>query len=186
MSNDVVVLLSGGVDSMVLLWRASRPLGLFVDYGQRSAEKELEAATALSAKRGCALKVVRVEGLSVEAMNIDVGAPGPRVVHGRNLLLISLGVNAARSCGASEVWIGCHADDEKDYPDCRPEFIESQNRSNRSAYLISVKAPLLLQSRASFIAEARFCGAMALTWSCYSPTDAGKPCGTCNSCRQVR
>lgn len=183
---DAVVLLSGGVDSMVLLFRADNPVALFVDYGQASADQERRAAMALCARRGCRFHAMTIDGFIVDQMNIGVGVPGPRVVHGRNVLLIALGVNLARSYGAPEVWIGCHDGDNRDYPDCRPEFIEAQNRSNRGAYLVGVRAPLMTQSRASFIAEARHYGALGLTWSCYTPTEDGKPCGTCNSCKQPR
>lgn len=186
MNTDAVVLLSGGVDSMVLLHRATEPVALFVDYGQAAAAKERKAALALASKRGCRFHSMEVGGFIVDAMNVGVGVAGPRVVYGRNLMLISLGVNLARSYGAPEVWIGCHGDDNRDYPDCRPEFIEAQNRINRSAYLVGVRAPLMTQSRASFIAEARHCGSMDLTWSCYSPTSGGNPCGTCNSCKQPK
>ena len=181
-----IVLFSGGVDSTVLLWRALDPVALFVDYGQPSADAERQAVRLICERRGCRFHVMSVDGFIVGAMGAPSGEAGARVVHGRNLMLISLGVNLARSYGAGEVWIGCHGGDSQDYPDCRADFIAAQDRYNRSAYLVGVKAPLMMLSRASFIAEARRTGALDLTWSCYAPTEDGQPCGTCNSCLQPK
>lgn len=185
MTPTELVLLSGGIDSAVMLYRARNPVALFVNYGQRAHAEELAAASALCAARGCKLLVSAVT-LDVGTMNDEPGVTGARVVAGRNLILVSLGVNAAASVGASVVWLGAQAGDAADYPDCRASFIAPLDRLNKAAYGVGVEAPLAMASRASLAAEARLRVPPGLTWSCYAPSAPSVPCGACNSCRQER
>ena len=178
-----VVLLSGGIDSAVCLWRAAKPIALFVDYGQPARVQELAAAQALCWARDCELAVMDAP-LALGKMGAVAGEPGPRVVGGRNAILLALGVNLAVERGASVVWIGAQPGDQDNYPDCRASFLTGLDRIYRAAYGVGVDAPLIMISRANLAAEARRLP-QGLTWSCYSAVD-GRPCGTCNSCRQER
>lgn len=180
-----LVLLSGGIDSSVLLWRARDPVALFVDYGQPARAEELAASAALAAARGCSLMVSTVT-MDLGRMSDAAGVAGPRVVGGRNLILVGLGVNAALASGRDVVWLGAQAGDSADYPDCRANFVTALDRMNRTAYGVGVDAPLVLCSRASLAAEARLRVPQGLTWSCYAPSSPGVPCGACNSCKQER
>ena len=178
------VLLSGGLDSAVCLWRAAAPVAVFVDYGHPSADKEREAARALSVARGCFLYECTIT-LQIGTMADPTGKPGPRVIGGRNLATISLAVNVAVQTGATVVWLGAHAGDADDYPDCRAGFIAPLDRLCRATYGVGVAAPLIMTSRSNLAAEARMRVPVHLCWSCYTPRD-GEPCGSCNSCRQER
>jgi 7-cyano-7-deazaguanine synthase len=173
------------VDSATILWSVSEPLGIFAHYGQPSARQEHDAAAALAEVRGCPLVVV-VASLDLGEMSAPSGAPGLRVVHGRNLALIGLAVNAAAARGLTSIAIGAHAGDA-DYPDCRPEFVDALSRLSLAAYGVQVDAPLLAMSRSDVVDRARQLGVpIDLCWSCYAPDQDGRPCGTCNSCRQSR
>lgn len=180
-----LVLLSGGVDSAVMLYRAQNPIALFVNYGQRAHREELAAAAAICKARGCQL-LVSAASMDVGRMDDAPGVAGARVVAGRNLILVSLGVNAAASVGASVVWFGAQAGDAADYPDCRAAFIAPLDRLSKAAYGIGVEAPLVMASRANIAAEARHRIPPGLAWSCYAPSSPGVPCGSCNSCKQDR
>jgi 7-cyano-7-deazaguanine synthase len=47
-----------------------------------------------------------------------------------------------------------------------------------------VHTPLAAMTKADIVRAAAAVDApLALTWSCYDPTPAGKPCGECDSCR---
>lgn len=179
-----LVLLSGGLDSAVCLFRAHDPVALFVDYGQPAAEQEREAAIALTGRRGCPLFTARAT-LQLGTMTDAPGLPGARVIGGRNAVLISLGVNTAVHTGRDVVWIGAQASDSDDYPDCRALFLTALDRLSRQTYGVGVAAPLIMASRANIAAEARHRVPPGLTWSCYTPVN-GAPCQTCNSCRQAR
>jgi len=144
------------------------------------------AAERWAARHRVPRKVFAVDVPGVSALDIGAGAHGPRVVAGRNLLLLSHATAYALSVGACRVWIGCNADDAEDYPDCRREFIEAAGMMTWLAYGSRVWAPLIDMNKRQVVAKARELGVdIADTWSCYQPSIARplEPCGTCNACR---
>lgn len=183
---DIVVLFSGGLDSTVVAHMAGDRLhSVFsVSYGQPHGVNEGMAAERWAMARGVHREVVVAPVAGVEAMEIGAGTPGPRLLPGRNLLLLSLAVNYAAARGASEVWMGANADDAADYPDCRREFVEAMSELAIAAYGIGVSAPLSWMTKREVVAKARELGVdIDATWSCYQPRGGVYPCGTCNACR---
>lgn len=196
---DVIVLLSGGIDSAVVLaWaaggdqhRASAPTearlagALFVDYRQPVARQEWTAACRIAHHIGteCAKFTIDGEIALGDTMRLGVGNLGARVVPGRNAMLLSLGVSWALTIGAKEVWYGANADDAHDYADCRPAFVRAFDAMSSVVYGISVKAPLITLNKSHVVRSAlQHELPLDLLWSCYeSETDT--PCGQCNSCR---
>lgn len=182
---DVLVLLSGGVDSALLLWQAQKPAALFVDWCQPASHQERAACMALAKARGCSLYGASAD-LCIGAMGAESGEPGPRVVPARNLALIASAVNLAATLGIARVEVGAQASDAAAYPDCRTSFFEPIRRVVSAAYGVEVVAPMVTTPRADVVRIARAIGVpLGLCWSCYSPLD-GRPCKTCNSCRQER
>lgn len=192
---DVVVLLSGGVDSIVLAQHALnagrlRAVAHFI-YPQPAQSKERGAV--MEASRHWHTQGHYIErrdfALSLHSwgeMAIGIGQDGPRVVPGRNLVMLSHAVNYAAGIGAAEVWIGCSAEDQSEYPDCRPDFIATVHNLSR-AWGIAVRAPFIDKDRAWILAEGKRNGApLHVAWSCYQPTATGRACGSCNSCMQGR
>ena len=128
-------------------------------------------------------------------MQAESGEPGPRVIPGRNLIMLSLAVNYAAFEGVHEVWYGPTKDDWEDYPDCRPEFVKQLCALTDDDVDVEVVAPLLNLTKKEVVARAVELGVdLDTTWSCYAangytvrdghhcPT-IGSPCGTCNSCK---
>lgn len=187
---SVLVLLSGGLDSAVLAFAAARDGtlagGLTIVWGQPMWDREVYAASGIATDLGCRWWRVDAPLSDRRAMRIGSGVEGPRVVPGRNLALISLGVNIAAAHGLDEVQIGCNADDVRDYPDCRPEFIAALSACSEAAYGVRVAAPLLAASKRHVADKARALGVpIDRTWSCYEAQRSLPcvPCGTCNACR---
>lgn len=185
---DVVVLLSGGVDSVTLATKALREERLavvvFFDYGHAAAAMEYRAATAWATANQVPIEAVwiAVPGWS-DSMSIGVGAIGPRVVPGRNVVMLSMTAGVAVKHGASVVWYGAIKDDFNDYPDCRPDFVTAMSAVLGYAVGVSVAAPFISMSKGQVIALGASLGVdITATWSCYEP-DGERPCGTCNSCR---
>jgi 7-cyano-7-deazaguanine synthase len=183
----VLVLMSGGVDSTLLAARAhaSGQLGalLFIDYGQPAARMESQAVTRWSYRRKVeAVRLtVRMWGVG-DAMRIGVGAPGLRIVPGRNLILVSHAINIAKVRGFDEVWIGANADDIS-YPDCRARWIDALDELAISDVGVRLCAPLVAMSKTDIMSEAQTVGVdISETWSCYQPLDMIEPCGSCHSC----
>jgi 7-cyano-7-deazaguanine synthase len=78
--------------------------------------------------------------------------------------------------------------DYSGYPDCRPEFIASFERTAALALKrgvegnpIAVRTPLIELSKADIVRLGVEVGApLELTWSCYRGETA--PCATCDAC----
>jgi 7-cyano-7-deazaguanine synthase len=110
-------------------------------------------------------------------------------VPARNTILLSIGLALAEVTGASKIFIGANALDYSGYPDCRPEYFESINRTFSIATKrtvegesIQVEAPLLRYSKAEIVKLAvKLQVPLELTWSCYQGGE--KACGVCDSCK---
>lgn len=207
-SKAAVVLLSGGLDSMVSAALARERgfdiIALTVNYGQRHV-REIQAAAAI-AKRLGALRHMTL-GLDLRqfggsALTDDIEVPKSGVgndipvtyVPARNLLFLSLTIACAEAAGSHDVFIGVNALDYSGYPDCRPEFIEHFAETARlgtkagiNGTPFNIHAPLQHMSKADIAAECHRLGLdPAWSWSCYDPAEDGKACGQCDSCRLRR
>jgi 7-cyano-7-deazaguanine synthase len=201
---SAVVLLSGGLDSMVCAALAREAgfsvLALTVDYGQRH-RVELDAARAIAAEladRHVVLPLnLREFGGSALTDDLDVPkdgvAPGIPVTYvpARNTIFLSLALGLAEASGAHDIFIGVNALDYSGYPDCRPEFIEEFERLANLATKAGVEggaftihAPLQHLTKAEIAREAVRLGLnAALSHSCYDPLPDGRHCGKCDACR---
>ncbi|HET6534546.1 MAG TPA: 7-cyano-7-deazaguanine synthase QueC [Sphingomicrobium sp.] len=199
-----VVLLSGGLDSMVCAGiareRGFSVIALTVDYNQRH-RIELNAARAIAgllAERHIVLPLdLRAFGGSALTGDIDVpkDGPGPGIpvtyVPARNTIFLSLALGLAEASGARDIFIGVNALDYSGYPDCRPEFIEEFERVANLATRAGVEgdpftvhAPLQHMTKAEIAREAKRLGLdAALSHSCYDPLADGRHCGRCDACR---
>ena len=204
-SSEAVVLLSGGLDSMVAAGIA-REQGfalnaLTIDYGQRH-RRELDAAARVAEKIGVVRHVLMpldLRAFGGSALTADIDVPKDGVGEGipityvpaRNLVFLSLALSWAEALGCSDLFIGVNAIDYSGYPDCRPEFIEGfeqlaalATRDGVGGTRLRVHAPLQSLSKAQIAQEAERLGLdSGLTWSCYDPLPDGRACGACDSCR---
>jgi 7-cyano-7-deazaguanine synthase len=200
-----VVLLSGGLDSTVTLAQALAdgfaPVALTVDYNQRH-RIELARAAQVAAHYGVRHIILPLDlsafgGSALTDAAIAVPKAGVRpgipvtYVPARNTVLLSLALALAEASGARALFVGVNALDYSGYPDCRPEFIAAFEALARVATkagveggAFAVHAPLLHLTKARIVQLGAQLGApLHLTWSCYDPTPAGRPCGLCDSCR---
>lgn len=193
-----VVLLSGGLDSAVLLAHVVNTVGgatlrMSVDYGQRH-RRELWSAFQIARYYGASDCIVPLPPEALSGSSLT-GSGGPTngaatVVPGRNLILVGLAVAEAVRVGARAVYVACHAGDAAVYPDCRPGFIEALNEATFQGYGVRVLAPFLGMSKAAVVAHGRNLSVpFDLSWSCYDPRGydplapaSGVPCGVCGAC----
>lgn len=200
-----VVLLSGGLDSMVVAGLA-REAGyaihaLTIDYNQRH-RREIDAARVIAQRVGALRHVVLpldLRQFGGSALTDDIAVPKEGLgddipvtyVPARNLVFLSLTLAWAEAIGARDIFIGVNALDYSGYPDCRPEFIagfqslaELATKAGAQGSPFSVHAPLQFLGKAQIAAEADRLGLdPAMSWSCYDPTPEGLACGLCDSCR---
>ncbi|MBB5710129.1 7-cyano-7-deazaguanine synthase QueC [Sphingomonas xinjiangensis] len=200
-----IVLVSGGLDSMVSAARARedghRVFALSFDYGQRH-QVELEAAKRVAKMVGAERHVViplDLRAFGGSALTDDIEVPKDGVgdtipvtyVPARNTIFLSLALGWAEAAGARDIYIGVNALDYSGYPDCRPEFIaafehlaELATKAGVEGKPFRIQAPLQNMRKADIAREAERLGLDAgQSWSCYDPTPEGLHCGLCDSCR---
>lgn len=204
-----LVLLSGGVDSAVLLGLAcaqhDRCYALSFDYGQRHLI-ELKAAAAIakhyevphfttkvpqinstqcSLLSSCSEKVPKDRSMK-ELLDDEI----PNTyVPARNTLFLALALQQAELIEASHIYMGANADDYTNYPDCRPEFFEAYQRvlafSSRMAVEgnpPTIVTPFLEWNKETIICQGDVIRCpLEMTWSCYDPQEETH-CGCCDSC----
>lgn len=199
MSEKVVVIYSGGMDSFTLLHRA-RAAGhevhaLSFDYGQRHV-RELDYAQRVCTSLSVPHKIVDMthlgsllsgsaltDGVDVPEGHYEEESMKATVVPNRNMILLSLATGYAVSVGAQAVWYGAHGGDHAIYPDCRPEFVEKMDAVCQVANYepVRIEAPYMQSDKGQILAEGL---AMNLdygqTWTCYNGREAA--CGRCGSC----
>ena len=200
-----VVLLSGGLDSMVVAGLARERgysiYALTIDYNQRH-RCELESAQKVAAAVGAARHVVLplnltrfggsalTDDIAVPKGGLEAGIP-VTYVPARNLVFLSLTLAWAEAVGARDIFIGVNALDYSGYPDCRPEFIAGfENIANLATKAgaegedFTIHAPLQYLLKADIVSEAlRLNLDPGMSWSCYDPQPDGAACGQCDSCR---
>lgn len=203
-NQKAVVLLSGGLDSMVCAALARDQgfavLALTIDYHQRH-RVELDAAKRiakdladqhivlpidLTAFGGSAL----TSELEVPKQGVGEGIP-VTYVPARNTVFLSLALAWAEAAGARDLFVGVNALDYSGYPDCRSEFIEAFEQLANKATKAGVEgdsfiihAPLQHMTKADIAREAVRLGLDAgLSHSCYDPASDGAACGLCDACR---
>ena len=204
MSRSAIVLLSGGLDSMVCAGLAREAgfsvVALTVDYGQRH-RVELESARTIAERMADRHIVLPLDlrAFGGSALTSDLAVPKDGVGEGipvtyvpaRNTIFLSLALGLGEASGARDIYIGVNALDYSGYPDCRPEFIEEFQRLAKLATKAGVEgdpftvhAPLLHLTKADIAREAQRLGLdAALSHSCYDPLPDGTHCGQCDACR---
>ena len=204
MTKNAVVLLSGGLDSMVCAGLAREAgfsvVALTIDYGQRH-RVELEAARIIAAALADrhVLLPLDLRAFGGSALTGDIAVPKDGVMPGipvtyvpaRNTIFLSLALGLAEASGARDIFIGVNALDYSGYPDCRPEFIaEFESLANHATKAgvegkpFTIHAPLQHLTKADIAREAERLGLdAALSHSCYDPAPDGTHCGRCDACR---
>lgn len=198
-----VVLLSGGLDSAVVLYQAvaagDEVRALTIRYGQRHSY-EIECAARLAAS--LPVREHKVIDLDLAAFggsaltDPSVAVPTERTsgipatyVPARNTIFLSLALAYAEVTDSDRILAGFNAVDYSGYPDCRPEYLECfqslamlATKKTVEGSPIRVEAPLIRMGKAEIVSLGTSLGVnFHLTSSCYQPV-GGKPCGVCDSC----
>lgn len=201
MTQKVVVIYSGGMDSFTVLNKALQQghdvYALSFDYGQRHV-KELKVAAGVCEKLNVPHKIVDISAInqliggSSLTDNIDVPeghyeeeSMKSTIVPNRNMILLSLAVGYAVSLKASKVYYGAHSGDHAIYPDCRPEFVKKMDDVCRIANYDAVEifSPYLNNTKIDILTDGITMGLdYSQTWTCYNGRE--KACGKCGACQE--
>ncbi len=198
-----LVLLSGGLDSTVLLAdvidAGNEVAAITFDYRQRH-RVELAAAGDVADWYGVEHLVVDLTGvgrliggasaLTSRSVAVPHGhyadaSMRSTVVPGRNAIMLMTAAGAAAARGFHRVATAVHAGDHPVYPDCRPEFIDAAHATTRAATAgigdVSVYAPYVAAPKQWIVRRgAQLAAPLRLTWSCYEGGDMH--CGRCGTC----
>ena len=207
--SKAVVIFSGGQDSTTCLhWAMSQyseVMAISFNYGQ-THNLELE-----SAKTICEMNFIQHEVINVPQILrstsplVDKTAEletydnyeqmdeiiGDRVeltfVPMRNAFFLTLGANYALSKDCRTLVTGVCQQDNANYPDCRQDFINAQQKTINEALGITdfeIKTPLIDLTKAESIKLAKTLDgcmeSLAYSHTCYS--GVFPPCGVCHSC----
>ncbi len=204
MGRKSVVLLSGGLDSTVLMYSLmaeSECYPLTISYGQRHHKEIIAARNVCEARGGDLIKRWKYADLSVLRLLLPSSLTGvgdiphghyqaesmkSTVVPNRNMILLSIAGGYAAGLGAECIAYAPHAGDHAIYPDCRPEFVAAVNKAlvlgtgwhNDG---VRIMAPFTEYTKADIVKLGRKLNVpFHLTWSCYEGDDLH--CGVCGTC----
>ena len=195
---DSVIVVSGGMDSVTLLYEKKDEiaLGISFDYGSNHNHNELPLAALHCQRLGIAHVVIPLgfmhqyfksslleSGESIPDGSYDEENMKSTVVPFRNGIMLAVAAGIAESNGLTKVLIANHGGDHTIYPDCRPEFIAAMDAAVEAGTFARVRvvAPYTNISKADIARRGRALGIdYAETWSCYKGGHVH--CGTCGTC----
>ena len=210
MNKTCVVLLSGGIDSTVLLRVAAhrrgmkRIIALALNYGQSHREREIACARwqALALadegfdvsyrEQSLPLAGIVQKGLLSRSTKGGRNADEQRTaafVPARNAILLSVAWAAACSDKASRVLIGVQSGEGTPYPDCTEHFIAQMQYTLRVATEgmadpdMVIEAPFHDMTKETIIRLGASVNTdFSHTWSCFEGGE--QACGRCGACRK--
>lgn len=197
-NKDAVIVLSGGMDSVTLLYEQQARIALAItfDYGSNHNQRE-----AMYAKQHCQLLGIEHLLIPLEFMSryfkssllegADAIPEGDyddtnmksTVVPFRNGIMLSIACGIAESRGLTKVMIANHFGDHAIYPDCREEFIRPMSEAMRAGTYVGVEilAPYTGISKTDIALIGKRLGVdYSQTYSCYKGGELH--CGKCGTC----
>lgn len=198
MTKDSLIIVSGGMDSITLLYdrKDSIALALTFDYGSNHNQCEIPYARLHCQRLGIPHVVIPLDFMhQYFTSSLLEGAEAipdghytdenmkSTVVPFRNGIMLSVAIGIAESNGLKKVLIANHGGDHAIYPDCRPDFISAINKAAVSGTYINVEvvAPYTNISKTDIARRGAVLGIdYSETWSCYK--GGAVHCGTCGTC----
>lgn len=204
MSNKAVILLSGGLDSLVALGYAREKYGielaLTFDYGQKSAEKEINASKQIAEYYNIKHKVIVLDWLKEithTALVADTPVPDKNLgtldsakqvwVPNRNGLFLNISASFADSYGYNYIIYGANKDEGRTFSDNTEEFRVEISKVFETSTLVHPKviAPLINFTKNDIVRIAmEHSMPLELVQSCYN--SGKKHCGVCESCIHLK
>ncbi len=205
MNRKCVVLLSGGIDSTVLLYSLVSKYECYpltIDYGQRHVKECFAARNVCEVRDHNLLVRHKYLNLGVLRSLLPSSLTGvgeipeghyaaetmkSTVVPGRNLIFLSIAAGYAEGMGACKVAYAAHAEDHYIYPDCRPEFALATAKAiyHSTGFEVSLIMPFIHNTKMDIIKiGTKFTVPFKMTWSCYKGNE--KHCGVCGTCVERR
>lgn len=198
MKKDSILILSGGMDSVTLLYDQRERIALAVsfDYGSNHNAREIPFARLHCERLGIEHLVIPLQFIALyfESSLLQGADAIPEghyadenmkstVVPFRNGIMLSVAIGLAESRGLQHVMMANHGGDHTIYPDCRPDFVHAMSEAARTGTYpgITLLCPFTNLTKGQIAARGRELGIdYNETWSCYK--GGTKHCGRCGTC----
>ena len=198
MMKDGVIIVSGGMDSITLLYERKDEiaLGISFDYGSNHNAREIPFARMHCERLGIRHLVINLSFIhqyfkssllsgadKIPEGSYDDDNMKSTVVPFRNGIMLSIAVGMAESEGLKKVFIANHGGDHAIYPDCREEFIEAIDAASHAGTYehVRILAPYTNITKTDIALRGKQLGIdYSETWSCYKGGEVH--CGKCGTC----
>lgn len=199
---DSVIIVSGGMDSVTMLYEYSEriAIGISFDYGSNHNAREIPFARMHCERLGIKHFVISLDfmGRYFKSSLLEGADAIPEghyedsnmkstVVPFRNGIMLAIATGIAESNGLKYVMMANHGGDHAIYPDCRTEFVSAFDAATRAGTYegVSILAPYTGITKADIARKGK---ALRLdyseTWSCYK--GGNTHCGRCGTCVERR
>lgn len=204
MKQKVVVLVSGGMDSVAALYEANLKYtvagAVSFDYGSKHNHKEIPFAARHCRQLGIPHRTITLDFVN-QLFKSDLLQSGGAIPDGhyeeqtmkqtvvpfRNGIMLAIAGGYAESIQANGLVIAAHSGDHAIYPDCREDFMQAMGDALRLGTYAAVELlrPFIHNTKAEIARRGHELGVdFAQTWSCYK--GGAIHCGTCGTCVERR
>jgi 7-cyano-7-deazaguanine synthase len=200
----VIVLCSGGMDSVTALYAARREhevmAAVSFNYGAKHNAREIPFAAEHAQREGVRHEVIALDfvnrlfasdllqsGGAVPDGHYEAANMKQTVVPFRNAIMLSIACGYAESIGTEGLVIAAHGGDHAIYPDCREDFMRAMGDAMRlGTYAgVTLLRPFIRLNKGQIAAAGVKLGVdFARTWSCYK--GGAVHCGKCGTCVERR
>ncbi|MBE7702529.1 MAG: 7-cyano-7-deazaguanine synthase QueC [Cyanobacteria bacterium SIG28] len=204
--NKSVILMSGGLDSLVALGFAQKrtdynvELAITFDYGQKSVEEEIIASKKICEYYNIEHKVIKldwlknitktalVSGENIPEKDFETSKSAQMVwVPNRNALFLNIAAAFCDSFGYNYILYGANKEEGVNFPDNTEEFRMQVSKLFETSTLAKPKvvAPLINYTKSDIVKIAvEESMPLELVRSCYH--SGKKHCGKCESCYHLK
>lgn len=197
---DSVIIVSGGMDSITMLYefKDQIALGVSFNYGSNHNNREIPFAEMHCKRLGIPhitidlgfmpqyFKSSLLEGAdAIPEGNYDEENMKSTVVPFRNGIMLSIAIGIAESNHLKHVLMANHGGDHTIYPDCRPAFVVAMSAAAQAGTFedVTIEAPYTNITKADIARHGKQLGIdYSETWSCYKGGEVH--CGQCGTCRE--
>ena len=200
MKKNSVIIVSGGMDSITMLYefKDQIALGVSFNYGSNHNNREIPFAEMHCKRLGIPhitidlgfmpqyFKSSLLEGAdAIPEGNYDEENMKSTVVPFRNGIMLSIAIGIAESNHLKHVLMANHGGDHTIYPDCRPAFVDAMSAAAQAGTFedVTIEAPYTNITKADIARHGKQLGIdYSETWSCYKGGEVH--CGQCGTCRE--
>lgn len=200
----VCVLLSGGMDSVTVLYEAVHThevvACLSFDYGSKHNAREIPFAKLHAERHGIVHHTVSLDFMD-HLFKSDLLRSGGDIPEGhyaeesmkqtvvpfRNGIMLAVATGFAESVEAEGVVIAAHSGDHAIYPDCREPFMQAMGDAMQYGTYLNMELlrPFIDKDKAAIAKRGLELGIdFTETWSCYKGGEIH--CGVCGTCVERR